>query len=86
MFFNQRCVIGALKNMDLIERSSSPPVHLNIERNTKPARPGTVKSEKGQLKRERDDSAGPSGRNKPRHKQRRGVGLGDIETIDLTSD
>lgn len=65
--------------MGLIERSPSP--RLNTERNPSPARSGPVKSEKGQFKRERDDSVESS-----RRKKRQQVGLDDIETIDLTGE
>lgn len=68
--------------MGLIERSPSP--HLNAERNPSPARSGPVKDEKGQLKRERDDSPGPSGRRKILRPQQ--VSQDDIETIDLTGE
>lgn len=75
-------VLGTLKNMGLIERSPSP--HLNTERDPSPARSGPVKNEKGQLKRERDNSPGLSGRRKILRPQR--VSRDDIETIDLTGE
>lgn len=70
--------------MGFIERSPSPPPHLLIERSPSPARSRPLKSEGSKPKRERDSSAGPSGRSKiPR---RQNMNLDNIETIDLTGD